>query len=68
MKTYEYVPLVIGGFFRSGNLEHRKIIDEYSAKGYRYAGFIPTEIEGYGRVKKIDLIFEKEARTAGAGG
>lgn len=58
MKQYKYVPVKIGGFIRSGTLEHREIIDEYAKRGYRYVGYIPTNIESYGRVKEIDLIFE----------
>lgn len=60
MKKYEYVNLSIGRLFMSGNVEHREIIDEYAKKGYRYVGYIPTEIIANGRVDTVDLIFEKE--------
>ena len=38
--------------------EHRKIIQEYAAKGYRYVGFIPTELSDAGKIKCMDLVFE----------
>lgn len=60
MKKYEYVSLKMGGFWRSGNEEHRAVIDRYAANGWRYVGFVPTEIEGYGRITRIDLIFERD--------
>lgn len=60
MKRYEYVPLQIGGFWKSGGTEHRAIIDRYAKQGYRYVGFMPTKIESYGRFTEVDLIFEIE--------
>ncbi|MBD5146492.1 MAG: DUF4177 domain-containing protein [Ruminococcus sp.] len=60
MKKYEYVKLHIGKFVGAGSNEHRKIIDEYAEKGYRYAGYIPTDITDYGKIKEMDLIFEKD--------
>ena len=45
MKKYEYVNINIDRVFMgSGSDEHRQIIDEYAAKGYRYVGYIPTDI------------------------
>ena len=35
MKRYEFVPVDIYGVFSSGSKEHRQIIREYAAKGYR---------------------------------
>lgn len=60
MKRYEYVPVEIGWFFGSGTIEHRDIIDRYAKMGYTYKGYIPTNINGEGRMKSIDLIFEIE--------
>lgn len=60
MKKYEYVNHNINGFFGAGSLEHREIIDEYAAKGYRYVGFIPTDMNSHGKIIAIDLIFEIE--------
>ncbi len=58
MKKYEYVQVFINKLIGAGSEDHRKIIDEYAAKGYRYVGFIPTVISDYGKFKAIDLIFE----------
>ena len=60
MKQYEYVPLHIGKLVGAKTEEHRKIIDEYAKKGYRYVGYIPTKISDYGKFKEIDLIFEMD--------
>lgn len=58
MKKYEYVSIDVDGFFFAGSKEHRQIIDEYAAKGYRYVGFIPTEMTSHGKILTMDLIFE----------
>ena len=58
MKKYVYVNININAFIGAGSEEHRQIIDEYAAKGYQYVGYIPTDISDYGKIKKIDLIFE----------
>ncbi len=60
MKKYEYVSVHIGKFIGARSLEHREIIDEYAKKGYRYVGYIPTNISDYGKIKDMDLIFEKD--------
>ena len=39
MKKYIYEKININCFFGAVSEEHRKIIDEYAAKGYRYVGF-----------------------------
>ena len=43
---------------KSKSEEHRKIIDDYAKKGYRYVGYIPTVMTDYGKIKDMDLIFE----------
>ena len=58
MKRYEYVKIDINTFFGAGSEEHRKMIDEYAERGYRYVGFVPTYINEHGKIKEIDLIFE----------
>lgn len=58
MKQYQYVNVHVGKFFWAGSEEHRKIIDEHAAKGYRYVGYIPTYMDGNGRIEDMDLIFE----------
>ena len=60
MKKYEYVKLDGNKFFGASYIEHRRIIDQYAEKGYSYVGYIPLEITDYGKIKEIDLIFEKE--------
>ncbi len=58
---YEYVEVHINRFLGAGSKEHRRLIDEYAAKGYRYVGFIPVNMTDYGKIKDVDLIFEVEA-------
>lgn len=60
MKKYEYVELKIGKIVGAKSEEHRKIINEYAAKGYRFVGYIPTVIRDYGTITSIDLVFEKD--------
>lgn len=60
MFKYEYVPVHINKFAGAKSEEHQKIINEYAAKGYRYVGFIPTNISDYGKIKDFELVFEKE--------
>lgn len=58
---YEYVEVHINRFLGAGSKEHRRLIDEYASKGYRYVGFIPVNMTDYGKIKDVDLIFEIEA-------
>lgn len=60
MKKYEYVAVHIGKIVGAKSENHRTIIDEYAAKGYRYVGYIPTNIDGYGKTKDMDLVFETD--------
>jgi transcriptional regulator with XRE-family HTH domain len=57
---YEYVDVKIDKLFGAKSSEHREIIDQYAKKGYRYIGFLPTDIAESGKIKKVDLIFEKQ--------
>ena len=61
MKAYEYVNIHIGKFVGAGSEAHRAIIDEYAARGYRYVGYIPTNINNYGKITDLDLVFERDA-------
>ena len=63
MKQYEYVSVHIGKLFGAASEEHREIINDYAAKGWRYVGFIPTNMNDYGKLKDIDLIFEKDEKA-----
>lgn len=62
MKQYEYVNVayIMKDVIMAVTMEHRGIINDYAAKGYRYAGMIPTEISANGCIRRIDLIFEKD--------
>lgn len=62
MKKYKYVELNYSakGVVFLCTSEHKEIINSYAEQGYCYAGFIPTEIDAKGCMRKIDLIFEKE--------
>lgn len=60
MKKYACVSVRIPRGFQKETYEHRKIIDEYARKGYRYVGYIPMRIKLYGRTLMVDLIFEAD--------
>jgi hypothetical protein len=60
MKEYSFVSLNIDRFFGSKSQEHREIIEEKAREGYRYAGFVPTDISDYGKIRSMDLIFERD--------
>ena len=62
MKKYEFVNVKMGGVFSSRTDEHRKVINEYAAKGYSYVGHIPTHMDMDGKISKMDLIFEMPAK------
>ncbi len=48
------------GFTKRNFNKHRKLIEEYGQKGYKFSGYVPTEIIGQGTIIEIDLVFEKE--------
>ncbi len=62
MKKYQYVRINGAKFAGAKFEEHRKIIDEYALQGFSFIGFIPVNIDSYGRFKEIDLIFEIERK------
>ena len=67
MYVYEYVTVrvygqgwgPIGGAAWS-IIDHKKIINERAAQGWRYAGYLPLTQRGTGHIEEIELIFEKE--------
>lgn len=62
MKRYEYVTVHVGkGILGSKLEEHRQIIDEHAAEGWRYAGYVPTFLDSNGKLYEIDLIFERDS-------
>ena len=58
MKNYLFVNVNINEFFGAHCEVHRQIIDEKAQLGYRYVGFVPTDINDYGQIKSMDLVFE----------
>ena len=68
MYEYQYIVMDTGGgiFFNNCEGNHRQIIEEEAAKGWRYVGYVPMEFSGRGGISSIDLIFEREKRDAGA--
>lgn len=60
IKKYEYVSIECSKFIGAEIKDHRETIDKYAQKGYKYVGYIPTKISDYGKIKVLDLIFEKE--------
>lgn len=57
---YTYVSVHIGRWLGAKSEEHREIIDRYAGQGWRYVGFIPTSMTDYGKIKDMDLVFERE--------
>ena len=63
---YQYVRVEFGGgaFFGNQSAEHRKVIDQYAADGWRYVGWVPVTFTSHGGVESADLGFEKPAEQA----
>ena len=63
MYRYKYVTLEVKEHFFGSTVtiqQHREIIDKHAAKGWRYAGYIPTKFFYKDDLYTIDLIFEAE--------
>ena len=62
MFQYKYVTIYTGGggFLNNASCEHREVINQYAAEGWRYVGWVPTRFTGNGGTKELDLVFEKE--------
>lgn len=60
MKEYEFVSVHIGKFCGAKSEGHQEIIREYAGKDWRYVGYIPTNITDYGKIKDMDLVFERD--------
>ena len=58
MVKYEYVTIKNEKLMTGKFTQHRSVIDEYAAKGFKYVGYIPTNLSGYGKYMEVDLIFE----------
>ena len=63
MKKYEFVTVKVKNnpVMNASYTGHRKVIEEYAAKGYTYKGYIPTVQGPSGKAVEMDLIFETEA-------
>ena len=64
VKKYESVQIHIGRMDGSKSGEIRQAINDYAAKGFRYAGFVPVRENDRGRITDMDLIFEKDAEPS----
>lgn len=61
MKHVEFIQVTADvGFAKDVFSDTRDIIENMAIRGYSYKGFVPLEIRGYGVLRKIDLVFEKE--------
>ncbi len=60
MKKYKYVTLKVGNFWGAKSTEHRQVIDKCAEKGYRYVGYIPANMDAHGRLREMELVFEKD--------
>ncbi len=60
MKEYEYKfeKVDIGTF--ADSYKHREVIEKYASEGYKFTNYIPVNITSEGRIRSVDLIFEKE--------
>ena len=50
MKKYEYVSFKMGGMLSEKSEQHREIINKCAELGYRYAGYISTNLMPNGSV------------------
>lgn len=62
MKKYDFVTIKVKNnpVMNADLSEHRKVIEEYAAKGFSYKGYIPTVQGPSGKIIEMDLIFEIE--------
>lgn len=58
MFKYEYASVNIWKLMGAKCDMHREIINDYAKNGYRYVGYVPTDMNNYGKISQIDLIFE----------
>lgn len=60
MKHYEFINLHVGTMGGAKSEEHRQTIRYYAEMGFRYVGYIPTNMSSYGKIIDMDLVFEKD--------
>ena len=54
------VTVTYSGVYQHKLQEHRKIIDQYAAEGWRYVDHIPVHQYAHGQYGAIDLVFERD--------
>ncbi len=59
MYEYKYVETTLGGFFTSP--QHREIINEHAAEGWKLVQVLPLRYNGHGKPTEYEIIFEKAA-------
>ena len=61
MLEYEFETIRTNrGFFVGRTEGYHEIIRRRAERGWRYAGWVPTKMGGYGSITEIELIFERE--------
>ena len=60
MKKYEYLEIdyTAKGVVFLCTDKHKEVINSYAENGYRYVGFIPTEIDAKGCMRKIATVYK----------
>ncbi|KFZ26345.1 MAG: hypothetical protein KQ78_01443 [Candidatus Izimaplasma bacterium HR2] len=58
MYIYKYVKAISGSFWATSN--HQELIDKYSKEGWKFITVIPLYSTTEGRIKELDLVFERE--------
>jgi len=59
---YDYVNIFTGGGFwiNNSSCQHREIINQKAAEGWRFVGYVPAEFTSNGGTKSLDLVFERQ--------
>lgn len=42
------------------DIDIQRLIEDYALEGYRFCGMVPVGIVGYGIIKEMDFVFQKE--------
>ncbi|MBP7185171.1 MAG: DUF4177 domain-containing protein [Ruminococcus sp.] len=65
MKQYRFVGMkrkMLGEYVTEDETErsHRNVVVEMAGQGWRFINYIPVDMDGYGKLKRYDLVFEKD--------
>lgn len=72
MKKYKFIRMAMktkllkSKFISSekyGSADHREVIRNMAAEGWRFVGKIPVDFGGYGGLVSYDLVFEKDCEN-----